>query len=489
MPLPRLIYANLLHLPDAVLIPSSEELAMPRAALLRVGVTDILRWRGGWDVRSGENDRIDFNRGGAKVATITAGHYDTPAAYAAAVVAALEAADATPVWACSRSSSTYKFTISSDLSFTLLFGAGANLARSAHVDLGYTSTNKAAATSHLAENSAHQSRRSICLDTGAVEAPGTWVVVEGVNDMLDIEMQTEGVLALTVPPGSYNASALAAAIRAAWVEAGAPDVPSMYVDYDAGTLRFSFSTIFGNAHRLLTGTGANLAESLWTAIGFNVGADSTLFTYHESDVPTKGSPAPDALAALVRGFSFSDSAVVRVDADSATLVGQGLGASVDFTQALTKANARGAYLSTVQSARYWRLIIEDVQNDDTFIDLGIWFLGDYVELPGIKPGIVDGRDDLSSIEYAMEGAHTVIRRPARRIYDLTVHNITEAKKVELEAFADATPIGAGFFLDLAGDAIASARYVFLERGLEFQSVEDTYPVLWTCRMRFCEVLG
>jgi hypothetical protein len=80
-----------------------------------------MRWRSAryWTIGP-DNARINFNRGGVKTAIIAFGTY-TADELCAAIITALEAADSTPVWACSYSTSTFKFTISSDLAFLLLW--------------------------------------------------------------------------------------------------------------------------------------------------------------------------------------------------------------------------------------------------------------------------------------------------------------------------------------------------------------------------------
>jgi hypothetical protein len=168
-PTSRFCITNLVKASTTTLSASSSATANPVSFL-----TDQLRsktWRSatGWTIVSGWNDRIDFDRGGVKVATITAGTYTTGAALAAAVVTALEAGDATPVWACTYTSNI--FTISSDLAFTLLFLTGTNAAagRSIHRDMGYADLDKttAATTSWPADAASYQSRHYVAVDLGA----------------------------------------------------------------------------------------------------------------------------------------------------------------------------------------------------------------------------------------------------------------------------------------------------------------------------------
>ena len=70
----RYFHNNLLGRPGAVIDVDSEVAGMTRGALLRPGVSDVLRF-GGPYVITNENNKIDFNRGGVKVATIANGAY------------------------------------------------------------------------------------------------------------------------------------------------------------------------------------------------------------------------------------------------------------------------------------------------------------------------------------------------------------------------------------------------------------------------------
>lgn len=164
---PRLMVTNRVQAPTSTLAASSAATGAPVSWL-----RDQLRskaWRSatGWVIVTGLNDRIDFDRSGVKVATLTAGTYATGAALAAAIVTALEAADATPVWACSYSGSTFKFTLSSDVSFTLLWSSGANTLTACHKELGFAVTDTGSATSQVGASAAYTSRHWVRADLGS----------------------------------------------------------------------------------------------------------------------------------------------------------------------------------------------------------------------------------------------------------------------------------------------------------------------------------
>ncbi len=110
------------------------------------------------------NDKLDFNRGGVKVATLTHGTYDSPAAYGTMVTARLEAADATPVWAVTYNGTTKKFTIEDTNlgNFDLLWSTGTNAHRSCGIDLGFDVTADDTGTfTYTADLVSYQSRKYI----------------------------------------------------------------------------------------------------------------------------------------------------------------------------------------------------------------------------------------------------------------------------------------------------------------------------------------
>jgi hypothetical protein len=175
--IPRLLVTNRVQAAGATLTASSALTAAPVSWL-----KDQLRsksWRSaiGWTIVAGFNDKIDFNRSGVKVATIAAGTYATGALLSAAIVTALEAADATPVWACAYSGSTFKFTVSSDLAFTLLWSTGANTGTACHKELGFAVTDTGSATSQVGANAAYTSRHWLKADLGSALAVRVGIAV------------------------------------------------------------------------------------------------------------------------------------------------------------------------------------------------------------------------------------------------------------------------------------------------------------------------
>lgn len=84
------------------------------------------------------NNKIDFNDGSVRVATLTANAYD--ASSLAAEIASKMTAAGGQTYTCTYSDSTNKFTISASSTFSLLWSTGANKANSVGTHIGYDMT-------------------------------------------------------------------------------------------------------------------------------------------------------------------------------------------------------------------------------------------------------------------------------------------------------------------------------------------------------------
>jgi len=176
--IPRLCVTNRIQAPATILTASSAATGSPVSRL-----KDQLRsksWRSavGWTIVAGQNDKIDFYRDSfTLVATIATGTYATGALLAAAIVTALEASDAGPIWACSYSGTTHKFTISADEVFTLLWLSGANTLTAPHKDLGFAVADTGSATSQTGAAEVYQSRHWLKADLVTAAAVLSGIVV------------------------------------------------------------------------------------------------------------------------------------------------------------------------------------------------------------------------------------------------------------------------------------------------------------------------
>lgn len=184
----RLIYTNLTQATPTAITASSEQSTFPASFIRQEISSKVWRSKLGWNVVAGRNDKIDFNDGSNKTATITAGNYATGADYATAVQTALNAVGSTFV--VTYSTTTKKFTISHTGNFTLKWSTGGNTAQQTGKDLGYSvAADQSGAASYVAPNAAYKSREWVKFNLGSassVQAAIAWRHNLGATDTVTV---------------------------------------------------------------------------------------------------------------------------------------------------------------------------------------------------------------------------------------------------------------------------------------------------------------
>jgi hypothetical protein len=156
-----------------------------------------------------------------------------------------------------------------------------------------------------------------------------------------------------------------------------------------------------------------------------------------------------------------------------------------LSQALSgDVSQRSAYFSP-NSQRWWRLLIDDVQNSAGYSEVGIWFAGTYYQPQAYANTFKPGYEDLSTVSYATYGASTLDERPQRNAFGLLWRNLSDADRALFETFRQATPVGGLFFLAL--DAVTAPTNLFY---VELTRPLDTTPAPpgWNIEMIALEAL-
>jgi hypothetical protein len=168
----RILRANRTQAASTVLTSCSAEVAQPLSSLRDQLLSKVVRFLLGWDVTTGIYDKLDFKEAGvARVATISAGNYQTGAAYATAVQTAMNSAPGhANTYTVTYSAVTKLFTIARTggaAALDLPFATGANVRFSAHHDLGFANADVTGSTSYAGGTAVYQSRRWIGADFGS----------------------------------------------------------------------------------------------------------------------------------------------------------------------------------------------------------------------------------------------------------------------------------------------------------------------------------
>jgi hypothetical protein len=181
----RFLASNLVTLSTTSLGASSEDVGHPLVWLRDQAPGKPWRSRAGWTFAANFNVTGTVRRGGTNyLFTIAAGYYATGDEVATAVTAALEAADATPVWGCTHTSGI-GFTITSNLPVELLCETDARSSLVIHpwIELGFGRRDRAAATSHVANYVTYQSQHYVTVTLAAATAISgyalAWAVLAG----------------------------------------------------------------------------------------------------------------------------------------------------------------------------------------------------------------------------------------------------------------------------------------------------------------------
>ena len=186
MALPKILSENRLWDTETIIAASSEQPNFPAENLLDQQRQKTWRSAVGWTIVAGFNDKIDFERppGSLMAATIAPGTYTSGADMAAAVVAALEAADSSPVWECDYGvAAANKFRIKTGgaaPNFVLRWGSGPNFATNCREDLGFGSGDLSGNNTYTATGTAYQSRHFVKIhrSDGATIGVGAITLIE-----------------------------------------------------------------------------------------------------------------------------------------------------------------------------------------------------------------------------------------------------------------------------------------------------------------------
>lgn len=481
------------------LSPSSEEPSFTRDALIRTGLMDRLQFKVGWDVVAGVNNKINFNRGGAKTATITAGNYATAALYGAAVKAALQAADATPTWTVAQNADTGLWTISTAAhSFTLLFATGTDRLASARLDLGMAAADTASSSNAVAGTVAvFQGMKFVYFDTGIDQ--GKWTISEGVNDTLDLVIDGPLSRTVIVAPGVYTSgNALAVAIQTG-LETYAPEV-FWRASYSATDSTFAIQT--GSDFEMLFASGPTVARTIAMELGYTR-TDHTGAVGYISDFAVSGSPFPELTLSLVDGHNIPSGSTVHLQASTASMLATGLEVAYAFDEDYTfdpaaRSNVLRLDFATGLGYRYWRLVIDARASGSAtdavlFIEVGLWDMFETLELPGVEPALTRKRTSNTLLSFTPSGSHKALQRPSRVGWQLTVHNLTDANRFELEDFLDELGVGGTFYFNLDPDDYTfGLELMLLVDEWNFDKVAETNGVaarLWSASVDLEQVLG
>ena len=209
--------------------------------------------------------------------------------------------------------------------------------------------------------------------------PG-WNIVAGVNDKLDFD-DGAGELTATLTAGNYATSAVMA--TEVETQMGVEATTGVVIEVSYGSRKFTIeNTLTGGTLELLWNSGTNATTSCGEDLGYDTSsdADATGVVSHVSDDETRCSrewigmalaAATQCKRCVIVSHNFSSSAVVTLfrhtsdDLSAATAVDT-ITYDADFM-----------VLEFDATYKHWWIHVDDIDNADSYIEIGRAFLGDY----------------------------------------------------------------------------------------------------------------
>jgi hypothetical protein len=286
---------------------------------------------------------------------------------------------------------------------------------------------------------------------------GTFVITSSNNKLNFKESGGGSELTATLTNGTYSPAELASEIKSGMEAAGAA---TYTVSHSTATGKWTLSTA-GAYLSLLRSTGTDVANSVWSAIGFATLSDSTgslsytgskiaIHTVERVVFDLRTTEDIDSFAMLSNpmnsgGFKFSESAVIRLKGSAsnswdAPLVTVTLSID-DVHDAITH------FFALAQTCRFWAVEMIDPSNASLYVELSKVFLSKATQLSQTPEiGFTDTATDRSNVTETPYGHRYADIYPNRRAIELSYSAMTESDIQTLQSIfkrvGAVTPIAA-----------------------------------------------
>jgi len=280
-----------------------------------------------------------------------------------------------------------------------------------------------------------------------------WTVVAGFNDKLDFNLG--GVLVATIAAGYYQTgAALAAVVETALTTAYATG--KWTVTYDTATFKFTILHSI-TAHVLLNLTGANIASTILTDLGFSDAADSSSAITHTSDYTSYqsrhfvtfdlGAASLITAVGAIGLQSLTSLGSVRLEANTAGTVAGFQSPAYSATKVAADFYDDGLIHYLSQTYRYWRIVLDDPSKTSGYQQIGLPYIGGYFDLsvPPERATMGHGQDRFSRSSVGDAGSVFVDVRPTGKTRNIPMKLLTDVDKANLETMQKTIDQRAQFF--------------------------------------------
>jgi len=152
-----------------------------------------------------------------------------------------------------------------------------------------------------------------------------------------------------------------------------------------------------------------------------------------------------ATCAAIAGHNISSGATtIKIQGNAADSWG-----SPTVNQSITHATGMMIVFFSTQSLRFWRFLVEDASNPDTYIEIGRLFLGTYLDLANvIYRAFPETIISTSDIDYTLTGQLYGDKGIQQKLYNFQLPYLTNTQKENLETMFETVDIVKPVFLTI-----------------------------------------
>lgn len=313
---------------------------------------------------------------------------------------------------------------------------------------------------------------------------GYFKVVSGSNTL--VFRETVGVdLTATITAGEYATDALFIAAVKAALDAAGDSTYTVSRDSTSGRLKIASNGSGGGGIFQLILTDVNSA-GVASLMGYDTSANRTGALTYEADLIRihssewvmwdMGFPVnPTAFIAVTdrnTPLQVSPTATLKIQGNSTdNFSSPELDLTVNYSDFVLHKISESGLATNTYGYRYWRFYLEDKDNPDLYVELGVLFLGLHVVTTRGCPGFPFESDDvdLSNVQISDAGQANVGARPQSEMFSLNWGGLNTASKELLENVFKAYGLHTSFFVAMDNDEAYSSDNAHYVRLVKFAS--------------------
>jgi len=315
---------------------------------------------------------------------------------------------------------------------------------------------------------------------GAGSGWGAFTIIASTNDRLDFIDSHSVTLVASLTPGAYDADTLAAHIKTQMDAVSADTWTVEYLETGANANKFKItSDNDGGAGSvsLLWNTGVNAARSVDDTLGFTAEGDSAgALTYTADDIRihtteyvifTRATTI-SIYGAIIRGHNFQAGATVKLVGSNDNFT------TWHFSDTFTiQDDILILEYDTVKTYQDWGIYINDIDNPDGYVEMGVVFLGAHFQpAKHFAYNRIITQDDPSLVKESENGQVASIQRSHFQAWQYRFQGTNQ--KANFNAMFDDRGFSKSLFICENPDTPLTTTFYVMFRNWSWEHLFDSY---------------